>query len=56
MGIPLIKVYEQIFGIKKTNLQFYFGAGAQFIVSKYSSYFTDEYKRQQVLHKLTAKY
>lgn len=33
-GIPLITTYEKIFGEKKTDMKFNFGAGAQFIVSK----------------------
>jgi len=34
MSLPLIDIYEKIFGERKTNLQFQFGAGAQFIVSR----------------------
>ena len=33
-GIPLIDTYEKIFGERKENMEFKFGAGAQFIVSK----------------------
>ena len=33
-GLPLIDNYEKIFGEKKENMKFEFGAGAQFIVSK----------------------
>ena len=33
-GLPLIEVYEKIFQQKRTNMNFIFGAGAQFIVSK----------------------
>jgi hypothetical protein len=33
-SIPMIEVYEKIFGIKKIDLPFEFGTGAQFIVSK----------------------
>jgi hypothetical protein len=33
-GLPLIELYEKIFGEKKTDLNFLFGAGAQFIVSR----------------------
>ena len=33
-GLPLIETYEKIFNIKKTFMEFQFGAGAQFIVSK----------------------
>lgn len=33
-GIPLIETYEKIFGIKKNSMNFQFGAGAQFIVSR----------------------
>ena len=33
-GLPLIETYEKIFGEKKDNNNFLFGAGAQFIVSK----------------------
>jgi len=33
-GIPLIETYEKIFGIKKKSMNFQFGAGAQFIVSR----------------------
>lgn len=32
--LPLIQVYEKLFNEKKTNMEFKFGAGAQFIVSK----------------------
>lgn len=35
-GLPLIDTYEKIFDEKKTNMNFQFGAGAQFIVSKKS--------------------
>ena len=33
-GIPLIDTYEKIFGERKEYMEFKFGAGAQFIVSK----------------------
>lgn len=33
-GLPLIEVYEKLFNIRKTNMFFHFGSGAQFIVSK----------------------
>jgi hypothetical protein len=33
-GLPLIETYEQLFGERKENMAFKFGAGAQFIVSK----------------------
>ena len=33
-GLPLMETYEKIFGEKKDNSNFLFGAGAQFIVSK----------------------
>ncbi len=33
-GIPLMNTYEYLFGIRKTNMSFIFGAGAQFAVSK----------------------
>ena len=33
-GLPLIKVYELLFDEKKEDMNFHFGAGAQFIVSK----------------------
>lgn len=33
-NLPLIDIYEKIFNERKTNMDFYFGAGAQFIVSK----------------------
>lgn len=33
-GLPLIDIYEKIFGERKVHMQFKFGAGAQFIVSK----------------------
>ena len=33
--LPLIDTYEQLFGEKKEQLDFEFGAGAQFIVSKH---------------------
>jgi len=33
-GLPLIDVYEKLFNKKKTNMEFVFGGGAQFIVSK----------------------
>ena len=33
-GIPLIDTYEKIFGERKETMEFKFGAGAQFIVSK----------------------
>jgi tRNA splicing ligase len=33
-GIPLQDVYKKVFGLYKTDLEFKFGAGAQFIVSK----------------------
>jgi hypothetical protein len=33
-GLPLIETYEKLFGERKENMEFKFGAGAQFIVSK----------------------
>lgn len=33
-GLPLIETYEKLFGERKENMNFIFGAGAQFIVSK----------------------
>ena len=33
-GLPLIDTYEKIFGERNKNMDFKFGAGAQFIVSK----------------------
>jgi hypothetical protein len=33
-GIPLIDTYEYLFNERKENMEFIFGAGAQFIVSK----------------------
>ena len=33
-GLPLIDVYEKLFGEKKLSMEFDFGPGAQFIVSK----------------------
>ena len=33
-GIPLIDIYEKLFNERKENMEFIFGAGAQFIVSK----------------------
>jgi hypothetical protein len=33
-GLPLIDTYEKIFNERKEHLEFQFGAGAQFIVSK----------------------
>jgi len=33
-GIPLIPIYEYLFNERKTNLDFSFGAGAQFMVSR----------------------
>ncbi len=33
-GLPLKEVYEQLFGQRKESIEFTFGAGAQFIVSK----------------------
>ena len=33
-GLPLIGTYEKLFGERKENMEFQFGAGAQFIVSK----------------------
>lgn len=33
-GLPLIKTYEILFNERKENMEFQFGAGAQFIVSK----------------------
>jgi hypothetical protein len=33
-GLPLIKTYEILFDERKENMEFQFGAGAQFIVSK----------------------
>ena len=32
--LPLIDAYEKIFGERKENMEFEFGSGAQFIVSK----------------------
>ena len=32
--LPLIQTYEKLFGERKENMDFQFGAGAQFIVSK----------------------
>jgi hypothetical protein len=32
--LPLIDVYQKLFNVKKTDMEFEFGAGAQFIVSK----------------------
>ena len=32
--LPLIKTYEKLFGERKEYMEFKFGAGAQFIVSK----------------------
>jgi hypothetical protein len=34
MSLPLVDVYEKVFDEKKNNLEFEFGAGAQFMVSK----------------------
>ena len=34
MGLPLIETYEKLFGKRNENMDFQFGAGAQFIVSK----------------------
>lgn len=34
VGLPLIDVYEKIFNERKENMDFVFGAGAQFIISK----------------------
>lgn len=33
-GLPLIETYEKLFGERKEDMEFQFGAGAQFIVSK----------------------
>ena len=33
-GLPLISTYEKLFNEKKENMEFNFGPGAQFIVSK----------------------
>ena len=33
-GLPLIETYKKLFGERKENMNFEFGAGAQFIVSK----------------------
>ena len=33
-GLPLIETYEKLFGERKENMEFQFGVGAQFIVSK----------------------
>lgn len=33
-GLPLINTFENLFGERKENMDFQFGAGAQFIVSK----------------------
>lgn len=33
-NLPLIKVYKKIFNVYETNMNFTFGAGAQFVVSK----------------------
>ena len=33
-GLPLIETYEKIFGERNENMEFPFGTGAQFIVSK----------------------
>ena len=33
-GLPLINIYEKLFDERKENMEFKFGAGAQFIVSK----------------------
>ena len=33
-GLPLIETYEKLFDERKENMEFKFGAGAQFIVSK----------------------
>lgn len=33
-GLPLIDTYEKLFNERKTDMDFQFGAGAQFIVSK----------------------
>lgn len=35
-GLPLIDTYEKLFDERKKNMEFIFGAGAQFIVSKKS--------------------
>ncbi len=37
-GLPLIETYEKLFGERNENMDFIFGAGAQFIVSKKKSY------------------
>jgi hypothetical protein len=34
LGLPLIETYEKLFDERKENMEFQFGAGAQFIVSK----------------------
>ena len=36
--LPLIETYEKLFGERNENMDFIFGAGAQFIVSKKKSY------------------
>ena len=33
-GLPIMTTYEKLFGERKENMEFIFGAGAQFIVSK----------------------
>jgi hypothetical protein len=33
-GLPMRRVYEELFGIRKDDMSFEFGAGAQFIVSR----------------------
>ena len=33
-NLPLIPIYEKLFNIKKENMEFKFGSGGQFIVSK----------------------
>ena len=33
-GLPLIEIYEKLFGERNKNINFIFGAGAQFIVSR----------------------
>jgi len=33
-GLPLIQTYEKLFGERKENMEFQFGVGAQFVVSK----------------------
>ena len=40
-GLPLIDTYEKIFGERKDCMEFKFGAGAQFIVSK-KKYYKDQ--------------